>query len=52
MIDDRGMERMKAFFRTGSRDARRADIDREFNAAFGVSPQDAERRWHTFLDAR
>jgi len=52
MIDDRGMERMKAFFRTGSREARRADIDREFNGAFGVSLSDAERRWHTFLDAR
>lgn len=52
MIDERGMEAMKAFFRAGSRDAKRADIEREFSAVFGMSMQDAETRWHAFLDAR
>jgi hypothetical protein len=52
LLDDRGMDRMKSFFRTGSRDARRAEIEREFSAAFGISLQDAEARWHAFLDAR
>jgi hypothetical protein len=46
------MDRMKNFFRTGSRDARRADIEREFSAAFDLSIADAETRWHAFLDAR
>ena len=52
MLDDRGMEPMKAFFRSGSRDDKRADIEREFSAAFGSSLQDAATRWHAFLQER
>jgi hypothetical protein len=52
MLDDRGMEPMKAFFRTGSRSDTRAEIEREFNTAFGLSLQDAETRWHRFLQDR
>jgi hypothetical protein len=52
VLDDRGMERMKAFFRSGSRDDKRAAIEREFSVAFGVSLQDAETRWHAFLEDR
>jgi hypothetical protein len=52
MVDDRGMDNMKVFFRACPRDAPGADIERAFTAAFGVSLQDAEMRWHTYLDAR
>ena len=52
VVDDRGMDRMKNFFRTGSRDAHRADIEREFDAAFGIALQTEEARWHTFLATR
>jgi hypothetical protein len=52
MLDDRGMEPMKAFFRTGSRSDTRAEIERGFSTAFGLSLQDAETRWHRFLQDR
>jgi hypothetical protein len=51
MIDDRGMEPVRAFFAAGGRDARVADIDRQFTSAFGISLQAAEARWHGSLDA-
>lgn len=37
MTDDRGMDSMKSFFRDGSREASRADVERQFSAAFGVT---------------
>lgn len=52
MVDDRGMDNVKTFFRACSRDAQSADIEREFTGAFGVTLQDAETRWHNYLDAR
>ncbi len=52
MVDDRGMDNMKEFFRACPRDAPGVDIEREFTAAFGVTLQDAEARWHNYLDAR
>ncbi len=52
VIDDRGMDRMKSFFRAGSREASRAEIERQFSAAFGLTLPDAEARWHAYLDAR
>jgi hypothetical protein len=52
VLDERGMEGMKAFFRSQSRDDKRAAIERDFSAAFGVSLQDVETRWHAFLQDR
>ena len=49
MVESRGIEPMKQFFRNGSREARRADIERVFSAAFGMSLSDAEGQWHQFL---
>ena len=49
MLDSHGIEPMKQFFRNGSREARRADIEREFSAAFGITLSDAEGQWHQFL---
>lgn len=49
MVESRGIEPMKQFFRNGSREARRADIERVFSAAFGMTLSDAEGQWHQFL---
>lgn len=43
---------MKTFFRNGAPDASRAEIERQFNAAFGIALHDAETRWHTYLETK
>lgn len=52
LIEERGMDRVKNFFTTGSRTASVADIERQFSAAFGMTLQESETRWHGYLDAR
>lgn len=50
MLETGGVDRVKQFFRSGSREARRADIERQFGAAFEWMLADAETRWHAYLD--
>ena len=52
VIETSGMDRVKQFFRSGSRDARRAEVERQFEAACGLTLQQAETRWHSYLDGR
>jgi hypothetical protein len=49
LIESRGMEQTRQFFRNGSRDSRRSDIERQFSAAFQLTLADAETQWLEFL---
>jgi hypothetical protein len=52
MLDQSGAQAMKAFFQTSSRFDRLATIETRFRASFGASLQEAEARWHVFLEMR
>ena len=52
VLETSGIDRVKQFLRSGSRDARRAEVERQFEAACGLTLQQAEARWHAYLDER
>ena len=49
LIESRGMEQTRQFFRTGSRDSRRSDVEGQFSAAFQLTLGEAETQWLDFV---